>query len=136
MAGTAITASEFEQRVTNLCLGGVGPGLPRKRRDRHILLKAAAMVLGQGSEHTEAGINEVLESWLSSLGPAVRLDHVSLRRYLIDEGYVERDLAGSVYRVRGAEAQPERFECAVESLDSVEMVQRAAADREERRRRH
>jgi len=136
MADTTITAAEFEQRIADLCLGGIGPGLPRKRRDRHILLKAAAMALGQGSEHSEGAINEVLESWLDSLGPAVRLDHVSLRRYLIDEGYVERDVAGRVYRVREVESQPERFQLAVESLDSLEIVRRASADRERRRRRH
>lgn len=136
MAGTAITAPEFEQRVADLCLGGVGPGLPRKRRDRHILLKAATMALGQGREHTEAVVNDVLGSWLEALGPAVRLDHVSLRRYLIDEGYVVRDTAGSLYRVREAEAQPESFESDVETLDSLEIVRRAVADRERRRERH
>ncbi|MBD3348998.1 MAG: DUF2087 domain-containing protein [Candidatus Eisenbacteria bacterium] len=136
MASTAIAAPEFRQRVADLCLGGVGPGLPRRRRDRHILLKAAAMELGQGREYAEGVVNRVLESWLEALGPAVRMDHVSLRRYLIDEGYVVRDNAGSVYRVRAAGAQPEEFESEVESLDALEIVRRALTDRERRRDGH
>jgi hypothetical protein len=91
---TAIDTGEFERRMVALCLGGVGPALPRRRRDRHILLKSAVLLLGHGRAYTEAAINGLLESWLDAVGPAVRLDHVSLRRHLIDQGYVVRDPAG------------------------------------------
>lgn len=131
---TAITASEFERRVTLLSLSGFGPGLPRKRRDRHIFLKSVTLVLGHGHSYNEASINEALLSWLGAMGPGARMDHVSLRRYLIDEGYVTRDPAGRVYDVRPSEAAHSLFEPEVDGVDPLEIVRVARAEQEERRR--
>ena len=136
MAGNMIPAIEFERKIAELCLGGVGPGLPRKSRNRHILLKAAAMAIGQGSQRTEKEINELLASWLDALGPTVRLDHVSLRRHLIDEGYVERDPAGAVYNIHNPDSQPVQFEPAVEAFDTIQVLRRASEERERKRLRH
>jgi len=133
MAQTAITSSEFERRIAALCLGGVGPGLPRKRRDRRILLKGVALLLGHGRAYTESSLNAVLESWLAAAGPAVRFDHVSLRRYLIDEGYVARDVAGSEYRVCLSSEWSDLFEREVDDVDVLETVRAAVAERDERR---
>ena len=36
----AVGEAEFRRRLIALLTGGVGPGLPRKRRDRHILLRS------------------------------------------------------------------------------------------------
>ena len=135
MTETTITTGEFARRMAELCLGGVGPGLPRRRRDRHILLKSVALLLGHGSKYTEATINDVLKSWLEAMGPSVRLDHVSLRRHLIDEGYVVRDPAGRTYEVSPSQAPRALFESALEYVDPLEAVRAARTEREERRRR-
>jgi hypothetical protein len=42
-------------------------------------------------------INEMLKAWLQGLGPRVDLDHVSLRRALVDDGFVERTPDGASY---------------------------------------
>jgi len=39
----------------------------------------------------------LLKAWLVNLGPRVELDHVSLRRALVDEGFVARDARGESY---------------------------------------
>jgi len=135
MAETPITSGEFESRITALCIGGVGPGLPRKRRDRHILLKSVSLALGHGREYTESSLNAALETWLAAVGPAVRMDHVSLRRYLIDEDYVVRDVAGRRYRVRSSRESSTLFEPGVDHVDVLGAVRAAAAQREERRSR-
>ena len=132
---TEITTGEFQRRIAALCLGGVGPSLPRRRRDRHILLKSVALLLGHGGSYTEARINAVLKAWLEAMGPSVRLDHVSLRRHLIDEGYVVRDRAGRTYEVCPSQASSGLFEPALEHVDPLESVRTARAEREERRRR-
>jgi hypothetical protein len=134
MTETAITSCEFRRRITALCLGGVGPSLPRRRRDRHILLKSVALLLGHGRAYTESTINTVLKSWLAKVGPAVRLDHVSLRRYLIDEGYVIRDHAGSIYEVSPTSDWSHLFEPGVDDVDPLEAVRAARAERDKRRR--
>ncbi|MBN1461411.1 MAG: DUF2087 domain-containing protein [Armatimonadetes bacterium] len=130
-----VTSSEFERRVASLGLGGFGPGLPRKQRDRHILLKSVALVLGHGRSYTEPEINEVLQSWLDAIGPNARMDYVSLRRCLVDEGYVTRDPAGRVYAVRPSDAGRFMFEVEVDSVDPIEIVRSARAEREGRRQR-
>lgn len=134
MVQTTIGTCEFEQRMVALCLGGVGPGLPRRQRDRHILLKSVALVLGHGRAYTEAAMNRLLESWLAAAGPSVRLDHVSLRRYLIDQGYVLRDSAGDTYRVCPSQTPDCLFEPAVDDVNPLAAVRAARVEREERRR--
>ena len=131
---TKIGTCEFERRMVALCLGGVGPGLPRRQRDRHILLKSVVLVLGHGRSYTEAAINDLLESWLDAVGPAVRLDHVSLRRHLIDQGYVERDAAGEGYRVCPSQTPGRVFEPGVDEVNPLAAVRAARVEREERRR--
>jgi hypothetical protein len=135
MAEGTIDSSEFERRIAAFCLGGVGPGLPRKQRDRHIFLKSVALHLGHGREYTESSINTALESWLEAVGEGVRIDHVSLRRYLVDEGYVVRDRAGSTYRVLPSSVWSDLFEPAVDAVDVVRAIHAAAAERTERRKR-
>ena len=130
-----ITTPEFERRMAALCLGGLGPAMPRKRRDRHILLKSVALLLGHGREYTEAALNDVLKSWLEAVGRGVRIDHVSLRRYLIDEGYVTRDSAGRVYEVCTSDAVPGLFEPELNGVDPLVAVREARAEQKERRRR-
>jgi hypothetical protein len=129
-----VTTSEFEQRVASLSLGGFGPGLPRKRRDRQILLKSVAVRLGHGRSYSEADINDALQSWLDGMGPGARMDHVSLRRYLIDERYVTRDAGGATYEICQSESLRSVFEPEVDSVDSFRVVSDARADQDRRRR--
>jgi hypothetical protein len=134
MSDDLITRAEFESRVVALFLGGVGPGLPRKKRDRSILLKSAALDLEQGRDYTEASLNAALEAWLEKAHGYVRMDHVSLRRYLVDEGLLRRDRPGKTYRVQAATEQRAAFGPGVDELDVLAAVRAAAADKERRRR--
>lgn len=72
--------------------------MPRKRDDRFILLHALAQhFVGGAGAWTERQVTEVIQDWL--LGPAAFLesDAVTLRRALVDEGFLARDAAGSRY---------------------------------------
>ena len=91
-----IPASEAARRLRALVSGGVGPGFPRKRRDTWILLQAFASGLGGGSLD-ERSLNEKLKEWLTAQGPRMDLDHVTLRRALVDEGFVDRTADGASY---------------------------------------
>ncbi len=97
IAPERIAPAVCEARLRALRAGGVGPGLPRRRADRWILLHAAARALPRGEALAEAALNEHLKGWLTSLGPRVGLDHVSLRRALVDEGFLHRDARGARY---------------------------------------
>jgi hypothetical protein len=133
MADTVITRAVFERRIADLCLGGVGPGLPRRQRDRHVLLKAVVLSIGQGRKLSEKVLNDSLRSWLNAVGAHVSMDHVSLRRYLIDGGYIARDRAGREYTVLPSDMTPGVFEPAVDVVDPIEVVRAASRTRAERR---
>jgi len=94
-----IAREEFETRLAELCLKSGVAGFPRKHKDRHILLKSIVLTMEQGREYPEADVDERIIFWLSDVARSIDFDHVSLRRWLVDERYLERDDAGSVYRV-------------------------------------
>ena len=94
-----VDVATFTRRFEALVRGGVGPGLPRRVQNRHILLKAVALGLEQNRVYSESALGEALDAWLDSAGPQVDIDRVSLRRALVDHGYVSRDSAGHSYRV-------------------------------------
>ena len=111
-----ITADEFKQRLEALLLSPGGRGLPRKRRDWDILFKSITLALEAGRDYSEKEVNQIVEEWLDGIGQAIEIDYVTLRRHLVDAGYLIRDLAGTSYRV-GLEAMAELFEPATNTVD-------------------
>ena len=124
---TSIKVDEFKQRLEILCLKGGGRGLPRKPRDRQILFKSMTLMLDNETTYSEAKINRQIEIWLAEIGSMIEIDHVTLRRYLVDEGYLSRDEAGVTYRV-SIENTADLFEAAINQLDPLQVVDEARED--------
>lgn len=115
-----IAAPDFIRRVKALVRGGVGPGLPRREQDRHILLKAVTLGVAGELPCSERELGIALRRWLATAGPRVDVDPVSLRRALVDFGYLRRDSAGLTYE-RG-ESRPARFAPEVDALVPLDLV--------------
>ena len=130
-----ITAAEFEQRLEALCLSAGGRGLPRKRRDWDILFKSITLALEAGRDYSEKEVNQVVEEWLDGIGQAIEIDYVTLRRHLVDAGYLVRDLAGTSYRI-GLETMAELFEPAADAVDPAAVVEEARSRKEQRKRQY
>jgi hypothetical protein len=75
---------------------GVSLGLLAEA-DRAQVLALAAAAIEPGREHREADMNRILERWLEGPGAMLRTDHVELRRWLVDVGFVTRDGFGRAY---------------------------------------
>jgi hypothetical protein len=112
---------EFEARLAAVC-GGRVMVLPRKQRDRHILFRAIAQTLENKSPYSERELNRSLTEWVASTGLDAPLDHVSLRRYLVEYGYLLRDRAGRLYTVRIDGNKTVRFDSGIEALDVVDLI--------------
>lgn len=125
-----IDLDEFLERLCRLGSDGERR-LPRKRRDREILMKSMLLLMDSGREYSEPEIGELLEDWMREVAPAIQTDPVTLRRMLVDFGELERTRDGAVYRV-GFPARPVAFEL---EIDDVDVRATAAAYREERKRR-
>lgn len=109
--------------------------------DRALVLALAAAAIEAGPAHREAEVNRLLGRWLEGPGAMLRTDHVELRRWLVDAGFLSRDGFGRAYVRGGAEAERaaallgeasgEALATAVEALRTAK-----AAEREARRQAH
>jgi hypothetical protein len=132
----AITADEFKKRLFELCsLSGLS-GLPRKSRDRHILLKSVALLLDKTQEYSEVEINQELQGWLTDVGRSIELDHVELRRRLIDHEYLGRSKDGSRYWVAVWSRLQMAFEREIEEVDVPLLIKQSNQASLEKKRRY
>lgn len=116
---------------------GVSPGLLGEA-DRALVLALAASALEGGREYREAEVNRLLMAWLHGAGAMLRVDHVELRRWLVDAGFMWRDGFGRAY-VRGTPEMDRAVallgDCPAEELEAAVIALRAAkvAERESKR---
>ncbi len=109
----------IDEFVERLCRIGVDRGprrFPRRPRDREILFKSIRMQLDPMSDYSEPEINALLERWRERIAPEVEVDHVTLRRLMVDYGELERTRDGATYRV-GYPPRPAAFELEIDDLD-------------------
>jgi hypothetical protein len=128
-----ISVDEFARRLEAQCLSRGGRGLPRKQRDKHVLYRSIVSAFEPGKEYAEKELNGILEKWLSEVGKEIEVDHVSLRRHLVDEGYLTRDPAGRAYKIQ-TEWMANLFEPETDGIDPVAVIAEALKRREEKRR--
>lgn len=128
------------QRLSRLVVkNGVGLGL-LAADERTLALAAIWAALPAEAVLNESQLNEQLKAQLA--GPAAWLDtdHVELRRWLVDAGFVQRDGYGREYRrVPDAYTHHPQLACALNGIDTAAfaLAQRHAhaAARAERRER-
>jgi hypothetical protein len=126
-----------EEFVERLCLLGADRGprrFPRRRSDREILMKSIQLLLDSRRTYTEGEVNEVLKTWCRDVAPAIEVDHVTLRRMLVDYGELERTADGGAYRV-GFPARPVAFDLEVDGVDVRATIAAFRAYRESERER-
>ena len=111
-----ITLEEFIERVVKLGADRGPRGFPRAKRDREILMKSIALDLDEKATYSERDVNEQLKRWLREIAPAIEVDHVTLRRWLVDYGHLERTRDGKQYRV-GFPARGVAFDVEVYDVD-------------------
>jgi len=128
-----ISCHQFKKRIVELCIRSALPGFPRRRRDRHILLKSITLTLDTEARYTEQEINERLNLWLSKC-PSFNIDHVSLRRRLVEARYLVRSKDGSCYRLCVPAQIQQMFDPELDKIDVLETL-RAGLDQIERKKR-
>ena len=92
-----MNTSDFSKRLAQLCTGSPLVNFPTRSNSRHILLKSIAIEFESGVEYSEKEVNDVILHWLEIVGKRVVIDHVNLRRGLVDERYLKRKRDGSTY---------------------------------------
>lgn len=91
----AITEQENEQVLkTYFKEGPDGPlsSFPIKQKRKLIILRHIARLFSPGKRYSEPEVNEILKR--------IYPDHVTIRRYLIEYGFLDRLVDGSAYWIR------------------------------------
>jgi hypothetical protein len=117
-----INAEEFSTRLFELCFKSRFSRLPRKQRDQHILFKSMTLMFEKDAVYAERDVNYRLKVWQADIGRSLRVDHVRLRRWLVDSNYLERDNRGSRYQIATEGPAQDMFEPDVDDIDIYKTI--------------
>ena len=87
--------ADIETLLRNLLQTGALRALPTNPHVRNTLLAVATGGLARQRPYAEREVNEVLSAWLESVRATI--DHVTLRRRMVDLGFLKRTRDGSRY---------------------------------------
>lgn len=93
---------EIEALFRRLFRGGEIRRLPKSQREADAFLALVAAWLDPRETYPEQALNERLCEWLEGVTCPVAMDHVTVRRYLVDFNFLIRDESGSRYRANQA----------------------------------
>ena len=137
MSNTLPMSGEFFiKRLSDLCLRSGLSGFPANENAQHILLKSVVLTIEGAGTFTEKEIDEKMKYWIESISRFKEIDHVMLRRLLVDAGYVTRNRDGSCYRVSPIDPRPELFDDSVEQIDVAASVQTAREEIDRRKKEY
>lgn len=134
MNESLISKEYFVKRLADLCIKSGLAEFPKDERDQHILLKSAVLMLGKSGSLSEKEVNDKLENWVTDVSNIKYIDRVTLRRRLVDTGYLERSRDGASYQVVSVGSQSVQFDPAVDALDPVEIIVNAHEEIARRKR--
>jgi hypothetical protein len=124
---------DYVKRFTTLCLRSGLSDLPKDIRDQHILMKSIILTLEPTMSFTELEINKHIINWIDNVCQIKGLDQVTLRRRLIDTGYLIRSKDGSTYQVSADGPHNQYFDGSVDQLDIVALLDNARREIERKK---
>src|SRR5215204_2171539 len=70
----------------------------KDRRDLELLFASAMLAFPENAVLDEPGANDLLKRFLATAGVMIATDHVELRRWMVDTGFLKRSDFGTDYR--------------------------------------
>ena len=117
--------------LKRLLANGPLTAMPKRPEDQILIARLAGTRFRADKAYREADVNETLKEWLATFSAPYGIDHVTLRRFMVDMQVLTRDRSGSTYHLN-----PVRIEGIDASLDPARILAEASAEREARRKRH
>jgi len=131
-----IDAATYSRRLVALCLKSGFIPFPTRPADRAILQKSAIRYFDPDARYSQKGVDTILKQWIQEIGRKVRVDHVTLRRLLVDDGYLERRPDGARYRVTLSGPFAFTFAPDVDVVNDKAIIAQESMAIEARRRAH
>ncbi len=94
------------------------------------------LTLGQSSTFTEQEINEKLKYWISCICQIKNIDHITLRRMLIDTAYLTRKNDGSCYQINPEVPGPPYFEDSINQVNIMDVIKNGREEIARRKREY
>ncbi len=108
-----------------------------RRDDFELVLAAAAAAFRPDRAYTEREVNDTLRDWLANAGTMLDVDHVELRRWLVDNRLLDRDGYGRAYKAGHPAPELAALVAALAGVDLAGIAEAArtrdAAAREDRK---
>ena len=98
----ALDSAEVTAALTRMLNAGPLDHWPKRRGDVDVLAALASARFEPRHTYREDEVNALLEAWLEPFTVAGAVDHVSLRRLLVDQRLLLRNPAGTAYRLNAA----------------------------------
>jgi hypothetical protein len=92
-----VDKQQTEKVLRRILKGGIMRRMPKSMKDTEIFLALAASSLDPQCAYSESEINDHLIEWMEGFTRPSALDHVTVRRCLIDHYFLLRDQSGSSY---------------------------------------
>ena len=131
-----IDSTTYARRLVTLCLRSGFITFPARPADRAILQKSMIRYFDPDARYSQKGVDTILKQWTQEIGRKIRVDHVTLRRLLVDDGYLERRPDGARYRVTLSGPFAFQFAPDVDTVDDKALIAQEAMAIEARRRAH
>lgn len=120
-----ITTEEFRKLIVKLYLRASGGGLPKKQKDQHTILKSVQVILREKEKYSHVELNNVLKNWVTGIGSRIGTDHPTVRRMLIDNGYMTRTDGGKVYTISKSNHGEFEFDEEIDEMDVEKIIEEA-----------
>lgn len=130
------TETEVRTTLRRMLANGPLTALPRRPRDLDVFLKLAAGRFEPRRAYSEPEVNDRLQAWLEPFCSPFGVDHVTVRRCMVDARLLVRDPAGSTYRLASKVSVPSALEpAAIMAEVQLERQRQKRAHRAELRAR-
>jgi hypothetical protein len=127
-----LPGDKTHRELKRLLANGPLTALPKRPSDQDLLVALAASQFETQRTYREAEVNEKLKAWLQAFCEPSGIDHVSVRRLLVDSRLLSRTSSGSMYRLsveRAGEVE------AAGTADPARVLAEVRIERELRKRR-
>ena len=117
-----------QRALKRMLANGALTALPRRSSDQALLAQLAASRFGPDKEYREKEVNDELARWLGTFCDPYGIDHVTMRRLMVDSRLLMRDKPGTRYRVNPGEVEG----LIAEPADVLAEVERERSARKEK----
>jgi hypothetical protein len=128
-----IPVEQYRRRIANLLARGAVACVPRKLTDKFCLALAVAGAFRAEQAYSEQDVNGQIQRWLARHDPEGMLDHVTLRRLLVDLGFLTRGQGGRIYELDGGGPGFAAFDPEALTVDTDELLRVEREEAEARR---